>query len=86
MPYRAASCGPLTSFSILKGGRERYAGSLWVNQGCLRISGMVIRFIGSTTSIRGIRSRANCSTGGRGRDRRETGEGNRKKGVDNLTG
>ena len=36
----------------------RYRGRCCVNQGCCRISGRVIRLSGSTSSMRGIRSRA----------------------------
>ncbi len=36
----------------------RYLGRWSMNQGCCRISGMVMRFNGSTSSMRGIRSRA----------------------------
>ena len=47
-------------FSISSGGCLRYGGSLCWNHGCIRISAIVMRFMGSTSNIRGIKFFANC--------------------------
>ena len=54
MEAMAASASP----SATDGGTDRYSGSLVRNQGCRRICSMVMRRSGSTSSMRGMRSRA----------------------------